>query len=30
MLYVSVGDHYIPNDAELLNNFHGKILRIKP
>ena len=29
MLYVSVGDHFIPNDAQLLNNFHGKILRMR-
>ena len=29
MLYVSVGDHFIASDAQLLTNYHGKILRIR-
>ena len=29
MLYVSVGDHFIAADAQLLTNYHGKILRIR-
>ena len=29
MLYVSVGDHFIASDAQLLTNYHGKILRMR-
>ena len=29
-LYISMGDNGLPQDAQSLTNYHGKILRINP